>query len=90
MLKYLIATAILSLTLNFSASAGTIYTWVTVDGTRAFTDDLKRIPFIYEVRAKGMEVNGLNGYPKYTPVPESDYHERLKARLEYLREKRSR
>ena len=35
-----------------SASAGTVYSWQTEDGTSAYTDDRKRIPARYRSQAK--------------------------------------
>jgi len=80
--------ASLLLLLAVPALAGEIYTWRTEDGTTAFTDDAKAIPARYRAQVKTREAEGIEQYNRYTgpkPGAQSDYAERLAARLEHLR-----
>ena len=70
------------------ASAGTIYSWRTEDGTYAFSDDPEAIPTRYRDQVRTRATAGLRDYERYTePVPGSgaQYAEELAARLERLR-----
>lgn len=70
------------------ASAGTIYSWRTEDGTYAFSDDPEAIPTRYRDQVRTRVMSGLRDYERYTePVPGSgaQYAEELAARLERLR-----
>jgi hypothetical protein len=70
------------------AAAEEIYTWRTQDGGYAFTDDEKAIPPRYRDHVEVRRVDGLQGYPRFTPKDDQAtqrYEERLAARLEYLR-----
>jgi hypothetical protein len=70
------------------AAAEEIYTWRTLDGGYAFTDDEKAIPPRYRDRVEVRQLEGLESYPRFTPKDDEAthrYEERLAARLEYLR-----
>ena len=70
------------------AAAEEIYTWRTQDGGYSFTDDAKAIPPRYRDRVEVRRLEGLEGYPRFTPKDDEAthrYEERLAARLEYLR-----
>jgi len=70
------------------AFAGSVYSWVTEEGTYAFTDDAKRIPAKYKAEAKRRNVGKLSGYEQLTRSEiDSDgaYGDRLGARLDGLR-----
>ncbi len=72
-----------------SASAGTVYSWQTDDGTFAYTDDRKRIPARYRDQARARSMQQLSKYERFTPSSvkvESDYGKRLYARLDHLRD----
>jgi hypothetical protein len=74
--------------LGATASAGTLYSWITEDGTHAYTNDKKRVPARYKGEAKKSQMKEMKDYGRYTPGPESqaaDYEERLKGRLDDLR-----
>lgn len=65
------------------AFAGNVYTWVTEDGTYAFTDDSKRIPAKHKVNAKRRSMGKLTRYERYTEVSSESgkpYAERLRER----------
>lgn len=45
------------------------FRWITVDGTVAFADDLKRVPERYRASAERVEFeHGLDGYARFTPA----------------------
>ncbi len=70
------------------ASAGTIYSWRTEDGTYAFSDDPEAIPMRYRDQVRTRTTAGLRDYERYTqPVLGSgaQYAEELEARLVRLR-----
>ena len=70
------------------AFAGSVYSWVTEDGTHAFTDDPKRIPAKYKDAAKRRTVGQLKNYPRLTESKvsyETPYEKRVQSRLETLR-----
>ncbi len=48
------------------AFAGNVYSWVTEDGTYAFTDDPKRIPAMHRDEAKARPMGDLKRYERYT------------------------
>ena len=65
------------------AFAGNVYTWVTEDGTYAFTDDSKRIPAKHKANAKRRSMGKLTRYERYTEVSSESgkpYAERLRER----------
>lgn len=49
-----------------SAFAGNVYSWVTEDGTHAFTDDPKRIPAKHRDEAEARPMGDLKRYARYT------------------------
>ena len=59
-------TAVVGLGLAGAASAGTVYSWQTEDGTIAYTDDRKRIPSRYREQAKARSMKQLSSYKRYT------------------------
>lgn len=68
--------------------AATVYTWTTEDGTKAFTDDPKRIPAKYKDQVERRQLGKLKNYPRYTESKvkhESTYEKRVAERLERLR-----
>ena len=72
-----------------SASAGTVYSWQTDDGTFAYTDDRKRIPERYRNQAKSRSMKQLSNYKRFTASSvrtEGDYAGRLNDRLDHLRD----
>ncbi len=75
--------------LGASASAGTLYSWKTDDGTFAYTNDKKRIPARYKGQVETSTLKTMNSYQRFTPGPEMDlapYSERVVERLEVLRD----
>ncbi len=71
------------------AAAGSLYRFVTDEGTVSFTDDSKRIPARYRASADRLAVARLADYARYTPEDgdaSTRYAERLHARVERLRE----
>ncbi len=78
----------LAFVLGASASAGTLYSWKTDDGTFAYTDDKKRVPARYKAAAEKSKLESMQSYARYTPGPdigEQAYAERVVERLEVLR-----
>lgn len=70
------------------AFAGNVYSWVTEDGTYAFTDDAKRIPAKHRTEAQKRTMGKLTRYERYTEVSsETDkpYAERIRERQSELR-----
>ncbi|MFO0687530.1 MAG: DUF4124 domain-containing protein [Myxococcota bacterium] len=69
------------------AFAGNVYSWVTEDGTYAFTDDPKRIPAKHKAEAKARPMGDLERYGRYT-VDRTDksYSDRLRQRQSDLRQ----
>jgi hypothetical protein len=83
-----VVVAIAGLAVAAPALAGTVYSWTTEDGTKAFTDQAKRIPAKYKPQAKQSVLGTLTGYPRFTESQvqyESNYRKRLNARLQALR-----
>ena len=71
------------------AFAGTVYSWVSDDGTYAFTDDLKRIPAKHRANATKRSMERLTRYERYTPITSErgkSYAERIRERQTDLRE----
>jgi len=50
------------------AFAGNVYSWVTEDGTYAFTDDSKRIPAKHRAEARKRPMGKLTRYERFTKV----------------------
>ncbi|MBY0398773.1 DUF4124 domain-containing protein [Myxococcota bacterium] len=69
------------------AFAGNVYSWITEDGTYAFTDDPKRIPAKHKDEAQARPMGDLKRYGRYT-VDRTDksYTDRLRQRQVDLRE----
>jgi hypothetical protein len=71
------------------AFAGNVYSWVTEDGTYAFTDDSKRIPAKHRSEAKRRPMGKLSRYERFTEVTaeqDKPYAERIRERRDQLRE----
>ena len=71
------------------AFAGSVYSWVTEDGTYAFTDDSKRIPAKHRAEARKRTMGRLTRYERYTEVASESmkpYAERIRERRMELRE----
>jgi hypothetical protein len=69
------------------AMAGTVYSWVTEDGTYAFTDDPKRIPAVHKDDAQARPMGDLKRYGRYTvDHTDKNYTDRLRQRQSDLRE----
>ncbi len=72
------------------AFAGSVYAWMTEDGTHAFTDDPKRIPAKHRAQAKRRTVGKLTRYERYTEVSSKQqsksYADRIRERQAELRE----
>jgi len=70
------------------AFAGNVYSWVTEDGTYAFTDDSKRIPAKHRAEARKRPMGKLTRYERFTEVnsdTKSPYAERIRERRTELR-----
>ena len=81
--------ALLGVAVATAASAGTVYSWQTEDGTFSYTDDRKRIPARYRDQASARSMEQLGSYKRFTPSSldaPSDYADRLMARRSQLRE----
>lgn len=77
--------------LGASASAGTLYSWKTDDGTYAYTNEKKRVPAKYKKQAESSKLKSMSSYSRYTPGPKSEgkaYADRIVERLEVLRASR--
>ncbi|MCA9511229.1 MAG: DUF4124 domain-containing protein [Myxococcota bacterium] len=71
------------------AFAGTVYSWVTEDGTYAFADTLKRVPNRYRDQVTTRQLGRLTSYERWTPSNlrvKGDHTDRLASNLERLRE----
>ncbi len=83
-----ILAAVVAVGLGTPAAAGTLFHWVTAEGTLSYTDNPKRVPPAYRGTAKKLVLNGLGDYTRFTPEDDAArrvYAERLHARLERLR-----
>lgn len=70
------------------AFAGNVYSWVTEDGTYAFTDDPKRIPAKHRDEAETRPMGDLKRYARYTvDRTGKPYTDRLWQRQTELRER---
>ena len=71
------------------AFAGNVYSWVTEDGTYAFTDDSKRVPAKHRDEAKRRSMGKLSRYERFTEVDagksRESYEDRILARRDELR-----
>ena len=71
------------------ALAGNVYSWVTEEGTHAFTDDSKRIPAKHRADARRRTLGKLTRYERYTEVASESrkpYADRIRERRMELRE----
>jgi len=69
-------------------AAGNVYSWVTEDGTYAFTDDPKRIPAMHRDEAVSRPMGDLKRYARYTvDRTGKTYTDRLRERQADLRER---
>jgi len=85
----LLVGALLVASLAGPAFAGNVYSWVTEDGTYAYTDDSKRIPAKHRSEAKKRSMGKLTRYERYTEISSDQseaYEDRLLARRDSLRE----
>ncbi len=70
------------------ALAGNVYSWVTEDGTYAFTDDPKRIPAMHKSEAQSRPMGDLKRYERFTvDRTGKGYTDRLHQRKAELRER---
>lgn len=73
---------------SWQASAGTLYHWVTDDGTYSFTDDPDHVPAHYQAKARKQETKSLSSFERYSPTDaaaQATYRQELAKRLERLR-----
>jgi hypothetical protein len=78
----------LALLLASSSRAGEIYSWKTVDGNVAFTDNQKNIPARYRDQVQVRKSEGIEDYERFTSEDSTQterYADQLAERLEYLR-----
>ncbi len=80
--KFLLG-AVLVVGLAGPAFAGNVFSWVTEDGTHAFTDDSKRIPAKHRAEAKKRSMGKLTRYERFTEVSS----ESTKSHAEKIRER---
>jgi hypothetical protein len=74
--------------LGASASAESLYSWKTEDGTFAYTNERKQIPVKYKAEAKKSNLKSMESFDRFTPGPKSDgkaHQQRVVERLEVLR-----
>jgi hypothetical protein len=81
--KFLLG-AFLVVGLTGPAFAGNVYSWVTEDGTYAFTDDSKRIPAKHRAEVKKRPMGKLTRYERFTEVSS----ESRKPHADRIRERR--
>ena len=80
--------SLLTLALAAPAVAGTVYSWMTSDGTYAYADSLKGVPKAYRAEAKRAQMQKLQNYSRFTPsdrVARGDYADRLGDHLDRYR-----
>ena len=81
--------AVLIVGLTGPAFAGNVYSWVTEDGTYAFTDDSKRIPAKHRAEVKKRPMGKLTRYERFTVVSsdsKTPHTDRIRERQMELRE----
>lgn len=86
--KFLLGASLL-VSLAGPAFAGDVYSWVTDDGTYAFTDDPKRIPAKHRTEADKRPMGKLTRYERFTAVTSDKgkpYADRIRERQSELRE----
>lgn len=54
-------------------SATSVYEWVNREGSLCWTNVEKRVPKAFRDQVVTRLVDGLDSYPKYTPVGKEDY-----------------
>ncbi len=77
-----------ALLLAGSSRAGEIYSWSTVDGNVAFTDNPKNIPARYRDQVQVRKSAGIEDYARFTSEDSAKtalYSDQLAKRIEYLR-----
>jgi len=77
-----------SLLLASYSRAGEIYSWTTVDGNVAFTDNPKNIPARYRDQVRVRKSAGIEDYARFTSEDSAQtahYSDQLAKRIEYLR-----
>lgn len=80
--------SMLALALTTPAVAGSVYSWMTSDGTYAYADSLKGVPKAYRAEAKRAQMQQLKNYSRFTPsdrVAKGDYTDRLGDHLDRYR-----
>lgn len=80
--------ALLAAGLAGPAFAGNVYSWVTDEGTHAFTDDAKRIPAKHRAEAERRPMGRLTRYERFTESPSEKgkpYADRIRERQAELR-----
>ena len=85
--KFLLGTFVV-VSLAGPAFAGNVYSWITEDGTYAFTDDSKRIPAKHRAEAQKKTMGKLARYERYTEVDSEKgkpYTDRVRERQSGLR-----
>ena len=78
----------LALLLASSSRAGEIYSWETVDGNVAFTDNPKSIPARYRDQVRVRKSERIEDYAQFTSEDSAQterYSDQLAKRIEYLR-----
>lgn len=83
-----VGAAAFAFVLGASASAGTLYSWKTEDGTFAYTNEKKRVPAKYKNQAESSKFKSMKSYARFTPGPKTEdkaYTDRIVERLEVLR-----
>ena len=78
----------LALLLASSSRAGEIYSWTTVDGNVAFTDNTKNIPARYRDQVRVRQSGKVQDYERFTSEDSTRterYSDQLAKRIEYLR-----
>jgi hypothetical protein len=86
--RLLAGTLLVTATAAGSATAGNVYSWVTEEGTYAFTDDSKRIPAKHRNDAQRRPMGELARYERFTEVStdqDKTYAERIVERRDALR-----
>ncbi len=81
-----------SLLLASYSRAGEIYSWTTVDGNVAFTDNPKNIPARYRDQMQVRKSEGIEDYVRFTSENSAEtghYSDQLAKRVEYLRQANS-
>jgi len=78
----------IALLLASYSRAGEIYSWTTVDGNVAFTDNPKNIPARYRDQLQVRKSEGIEDYARFTSEDSAEtghYSDQLAKRVEYLR-----